>query len=89
MGLHWDIPNDHKEDLRRQGDNNWRCESVTDINLGTRVLTVFRNTLDELAREWYLPIPVSDRDYVVILVIALLMVGGSFWLVLPQYTFPR
>jgi len=26
---YWDIPHNHKEDLRSQGDNNWRCESTT------------------------------------------------------------
>ena len=65
---YWDIPNEHKEELRRQGGQQLalRIYDVTDINLGQQSPHNIQEYLcDELAREWYLPIPVSDRDYVV------------------------
>lgn len=65
---YWDIPNDHKEDLRRQGGQQLalRLYDVTDINLEYQSPhNVQEYPCDELAREWYLPAPVSDRDYVV------------------------
>ena len=64
---YWDIPNEHKEELRRQGGQQLaiRLYDVTDINLEDQVAHNVQEYLcDELAREWYLPIPVSDRDYV-------------------------
>lgn len=65
---YWDIPNDHKEDLRRQGGQQLalRVYDVTDINLDYQSPhSIQEYPCDELAREWYLPMPVSDRDYVV------------------------
>jgi uncharacterized protein len=65
---YWDIPNDHKEELRRQGGQQLalRIYDVTDINLEYQAPhSVQEYPCDELAREWYLPMPVSDRDYVV------------------------
>ena len=65
---YWDIPNAHKEDLRRQGGQQLalRIYDVTDINLEYQSPhSIQEYPCDELAREWYLPIPVSDRDYVV------------------------
>jgi len=65
---YWDIPNEHKEDLRRQGGQQLaiRLYDVTDISLESQSPHSVQEYLcDELAREWYLPIPVSDRDYVV------------------------
>ncbi|MDJ0533160.1 MAG: DUF4912 domain-containing protein [Xenococcaceae cyanobacterium MO_207.B15] len=65
---YWDIPNEHKEELRRQGGQQLalRIYDVTDINLEHQAPHNIQEYLcDELAREWYLPIPVSDRDYVV------------------------
>ncbi|MGL5805539.1 MAG: DUF4912 domain-containing protein, partial [Xenococcaceae cyanobacterium] len=64
---YWDIPNDRKEDLRRQGGQQiaLRLYDVTDINLDYQTPHNVQEYLcDELAREWYFPIPVSDRDYV-------------------------
>ena len=64
---YWDIPNEHKEELRRQGGQQiaLRVYDTTDINLDTqRPHSIQEYLTDELAREWYLPIPVSDRDYV-------------------------
>jgi len=65
---YWDIPNEHKEDLRRQGGQQLalRLYDVTDVNLASQSPhSIQEYPSDELAREWYLPIPVSDRDYVV------------------------
>src|SRR3712207_2615409 len=65
---YWDIPNDHKEDMRRQGGQQLalRIYDVTDISLDYQAPhSIQEYPCDELAREWYLPMPVSDRDYVV------------------------
>ncbi len=65
---YWDIPNEAKEDLRRQGGQQLalRIYDVTDINIEYQSPhSIQEYPADELAREWYLPIPVSDRDYVV------------------------
>lgn len=65
---YWDIPNEHKEDLRRQGGQQLalRIYDVSDVNLEYQSPhSIQEYPSDELAREWYLPIPVSDRDYVV------------------------
>jgi hypothetical protein len=64
---YWDIPSEHKEDLRRQGGVRLalRFYDVTDIDMNVqRPHSLQQYECDELAREWYLPIPVSDRDYV-------------------------
>ena len=64
---YWDVSNDHKEELRRQGGQQLalRLYDITDINLEYQAPHNVQEYLcDELAREWYLPIPVSDRDYV-------------------------
>ena len=64
---YWDIPNSAKEELRHQGGQQLalRLYDVTDINLNDQSPHSIQEYLcDELAREWYLPIPVSDRDYV-------------------------
>lgn len=65
---YWDIPNEHKEALRRQGGLQiaLRLYDVTDVNLEYQSPhSIQEYPGDELSREWYLPIPVSDRDYVV------------------------
>ncbi len=65
---YWDVPNEHKEELRRQGGQQLalRIYDVTDINIEYQnPHSIQEYPSDELAREWYLPIPVSDRDYVV------------------------
>ncbi|MEM9452095.1 MAG: DUF4912 domain-containing protein [Cyanobacteria bacterium P01_E01_bin.6] len=66
--VYWDIPNNHREALRRQGGVRLalRFYDVTAINLDyQRPHNVQQYECDELAREWYLPVPVSDRDYAV------------------------
>jgi hypothetical protein len=64
---YWDIPNDHKAELRSQGGTRLalRFYDVTDMDINTQAPhSLQQYECDEMAREWYLPIPVSDRDYV-------------------------
>lgn len=64
---YWDIPNEHKQELRQQGGQQLalRIYDVTDVNLDYQSPhSIQEYPADELAREWYIPIPVSDRDYV-------------------------
>ena len=64
---YWDVPNSHKEELRRQGGQQLalRIYDVTDVDINHQAPHSVQEYLcDEMAREWYLPIPVSDRDYV-------------------------
>ncbi len=63
---YWDIPGTHKDEMRRQGGIRLaiRFYDVTDIdidNVSPHSLQQFE--CDEMTREWFLPIPVSDRDY--------------------------
>ncbi|KAM3107636.1 DUF4912 domain-containing protein [Phormidesmis sp. 146-33] len=63
---YWDVSNEHKEALRSQGGQQLalRIYDVTDLTLQFQSPhSVQEYPSDELAREWYLPIPVSDRDY--------------------------
>ncbi|WP_414572104.1 DUF4912 domain-containing protein [Nostoc sp. CCY 9925] len=65
---YWDVPNEHKQELRRQGGQQLalRIYDVTDINIDFQSPhSIQEYPADELAREWYLPVPVSDRDYVI------------------------
>lgn len=66
--IYWDIPNEHKEGLRAQGGQQLtlRLYDVTDVYFdGYNAHSMQEFPCDEMAREWYLPIPVSDRDFVV------------------------
>ncbi len=63
---YWDIPNEHKQELRNQGGSRLalRFYDVTDIDINTQSPhSLQQYECGEIAREWYLPIPVSDRDY--------------------------
>lgn len=64
---YWDLPNEQKEEFRRQGGQQLalRLYDVTDLSETQSPHSVQEYLCDELAREWYLPIPVSDRDYAV------------------------
>ncbi|MFM6191980.1 DUF4912 domain-containing protein, partial [Planktothrix sp.] len=65
---YWDVSNEQKEMFRRQGGQQLalRIYDVTDIDLDYQSPhSIQEYPCDELAREWYLPVPVSDRDYVV------------------------
>ncbi|NEQ48831.1 MAG: DUF4912 domain-containing protein [Leptolyngbya sp. SIO3F4] len=64
---YWDIPGPHKEAMRRQGGVRLaiRFYDVTDIDINsTAPHSLQQYECDEMAREWFLPIPVSDRDYI-------------------------
>jgi hypothetical protein len=64
---YWDIPNERREEMRRQGGSRLalRFYDVTNLNLELqKPHSLQQYECDELAREWYLPVPVSDRDYV-------------------------
>ncbi|MEM6452596.1 MAG: DUF4912 domain-containing protein [Cyanobacteria bacterium P01_D01_bin.105] len=63
---YWDIPNEHKQELRNQGGSRLalRFYDVTDIDINTQSPhSLQQYECGEVAREWYLPVPVSDRDY--------------------------
>ncbi|MDX2255158.1 MAG: DUF4912 domain-containing protein [Pseudanabaenaceae cyanobacterium bins.39] len=65
--VYWDVPNSKKEELRSQGGQQLalRLYDATDINLDYQTPNNLQEyNSDELAREWYVPIPISDRDYV-------------------------
>lgn len=64
--VYWDVPNEHKEELRRQGGQQLvlRLYDVTDVAVDVQSpRSIQEYPVDELAREWYVPIPTSDRDY--------------------------
>jgi hypothetical protein len=82
--VYWDVPNEHREELRRQGGYRLalRFYDVTAINLDyQRPHSVQQYECDELAREWYLPVPVSDRDYAVEIGY---LTGDGRWLLLAR-----
>ena len=65
---YWDIPNEHKQELRNQGGSRLalRFYDVTDIDLNVQSPHSLQQfECGEVAREWYLPIPVADRDYTI------------------------
>jgi len=79
---YWDIPNEHKEHLRRQGGKHLllRVYDVTSIDIDTQPpLSTQEYECDEMAREWHIPIAMSDRDYIAEL--GYLTVDGR-WLIL-------
>jgi uncharacterized protein len=81
---YWDIPNAKKQELRQQGGIRLalRFYDVTNIDLNfQRPHSLQQYECDELAREWYLPVPVSDRDYVI--EIGYITADGR-WLLLAQ-----
>ncbi|WP_204152257.1 DUF4912 domain-containing protein [Leptolyngbya sp. CCY15150] len=83
---YWDVPNDQKEEMRRQGGIRLalRFYDVTALDMAVqRPHSLQQYECDELAREWYLPIPVSDRDYVA--EIGYICADGR-WLVLARST---
>lgn len=82
--VYWDISNGHKEELRRQGGERLalRLFDVTDVDLTQQAPHSMQQfDCDELARQWYLSIPISDRDYQV--EIGYLAADGH-WLVLAR-----
>ncbi|MFZ9738039.1 MAG: DUF4912 domain-containing protein [Prochlorotrichaceae cyanobacterium] len=64
--VYWDLPNDAREAMRRQGGEilTLRLYDVTGLEEGSLPeLSIQEHSCDELAREWYLSLPISDRDY--------------------------
>lgn len=64
---YWDVPDDHRQSARNQGGQQLalRLYDVTDLDLSSQnPHSLQQYSCDELARDWYLPIPVSDREYV-------------------------
>nr|WP_244901921.1 DUF4912 domain-containing protein [Phormidium tenue] len=81
---YWDTPHTHKEELRRQGGEHLalRLYDVTGINLDDQAPHSLQQvSCDEMAREWYMQIPVSDRDYQVEIGY---LTGDGRWLVLAR-----
>lgn len=65
--VYWDVPNSQKEEARQKGGQQLalRLYDATDVNLDYQTPNNLQEyNSDELAREWYLPIPISDRDYI-------------------------
>ncbi|MGV0027407.1 DUF4912 domain-containing protein [Phormidesmis priestleyi] len=63
---YWDVPIEHRMQLRQQGGQNLvlRLYDVSDVDLNHQSPHSLQQfDCDELAREWYVAIPVSDRDY--------------------------
>jgi hypothetical protein len=63
---YWDVPNDHREAVRHQGGQRLalRLYDVTDVDLERQSPhSLQQYDCEELARDWYVPIPVSDREY--------------------------
>jgi ABC-type phosphate transport system substrate-binding protein len=81
---YWDVPIEHRMQLRQQGGQNLvlRLCDVTDVDLDHQSPHSLQQfDCDELAREWYVAIPVSDRDYLV--EIGYMTVDGR-WLMLAR-----
>ena len=63
---YWDVSNEHKEELRQQGGSRLmlRLYDVTDIDQNHQAPHgMQQQECHEMARSWYIEIPVSDRDY--------------------------
>lgn len=63
---YWDISNEHKEELRQRGGQKLmlRLYDVTDIDQTIQTPhSMQQQDCHEMARSWYLEVPVSDRDY--------------------------
>ena len=65
---YWDVSNTHKEVLRRQGGERLmlRLYDVTDIDQSNQAAhSMQQQDCHEMARSWYIEMPVSDRDYTI------------------------
>ena len=64
---YWDIPDEYRQSVRYLGGQQlaFRLYDATDLDLDkNKPHSVQQYACDELAKDWYLPIPVSDRDYI-------------------------
>jgi hypothetical protein len=83
---YWNVSDEAKASLKAQGGEQLalRIYDVSDIDLNYQSPhSVQEYVCDELTQEWYLPIPLSDRDYVVD--IGYRTVDGR-WLILARST---
>jgi uncharacterized protein len=81
---YWDIPNEHRNELRAQGGQSLalRLYDVTDLDVNYQSPHNLQEyPCDEMAREWYMPVPVSDRDYMLEIGYR---TGDGRWLVLAR-----
>lgn len=81
---YWDISNDQKQELRLQGGLRLalRFYDVTNINIvSQKPHSLQQYECDEMSREWYLPVPVSDREYMVEIGY---LTGDGRWLLLAR-----
>jgi uncharacterized protein len=65
---YWDIPSSHKDELRSQGGQQLalRLYDVTDLDINTQTAhNIQEYPCDETTREFYLPLPLSNRDYII------------------------
>jgi uncharacterized protein len=83
---YWDVSNEQKQELRHQGGLRLalRFYDVTDINIASqKPHSLQQYECDEMSREWYLPVPVSDREYMVEIGY---LTGDGRWLLLARST---
>ena len=81
---YWDIPDEHRQSVRYLGGQQLalRLYDATDLDLNkNKPHSVQQYACDELARDWYLPIPVSDRDYIAEIGY---LTGSGEWLLLAR-----
>ncbi len=65
---YWDVSNEHKQELRNQGGQRLmlRLYDVTDIDQQHQSPhSMHQQECHEMARSWYVEVPVSDRDYTI------------------------
>ena len=83
---YWDVSTERKQELRHQGGLRLalRFYDVTDINIDSqKPHSLQQYECDEMSREWYLPVPVSDREYMVEIGY---LTGEGRWLLLARST---
>jgi hypothetical protein len=81
---YWDVPSEAKVRLRQQGGSRLalRFYDVTDVDLTQQnPHSLQQYYCEEFARDWYIPVPVSDRDYIVEIGY---MADDGRWLLLAQ-----
>ncbi|MGB3292408.1 MAG: DUF4912 domain-containing protein [Phormidesmis sp.] len=81
---YWDVSNAHKEALRHQGGERLmlRLYDVTDIDQSSQSAhSMQQQECHEMARSWYIEMPVSDRDYTIEIGY---LTGDDRWLMLTR-----
>jgi hypothetical protein len=65
---YWDVPDEHRQAVRQQGGQRLalRFYDVTDVDVNHQnPHSLQQYDCDEMARDWYIPVPISDHDYIV------------------------